>query len=333
MKNSLFYLVILIGIIQYSCSDSNKKPEKKNVVTTGEKLTVNIPDFNADSAYLYVKQQVAFGPRVPGTKAHMRCAEFLMSKLKSFTPDVIMQHGKTYAFNDKVLDVNNIIASFQPEKKGRILLCAHWDSRPFADHDPDEKNHGTPIDGANDGASGVGVLLEIARLLSLTEATTGVDIVLFDVEDYGKPQAMQSNREDTWALGSQYWSKNPHKVNYRARFGILLDMVGAKDPTFTMEGISVYFAPDVLKKVWNTAHKLGYEDYFLFEKTGEILDDHLYVNLNRNIPTIDIIHHDATTESGFFKYWHTLNDNISTIDKTSLKVIGQTVLTVIYQEN
>lgn len=324
--------MIITGAVLNSCGGREQEPDKEKIVIPEQQIPVTVPDFNADSAYLFVEQQVAFGPRVPGTKAHAECAEFLTAKLKAFTPDVIVQKGKVYAFNDKVLDVKNIIASFQPEKQNRILLCAHWDSRPFADHDPDEKNHNTPIDGANDGASGVGVLLEIARLLSQTETKLGIDIILFDVEDYGKPQGLQSRREDTWALGSQYWAKNPHKPNYNARYGILLDMVGAKDATFTQEGISVYFAPDILKKVWNTAHALGYKNYFLFEKAGEIVDDHLYINLSRKIPTIDVIHYDVSTSTGFFKHWHTIKDDISTIDKTTLKVVGHTVLTVIYSE-
>ncbi|MCD4679551.1 MAG: M28 family peptidase [Bacteroidales bacterium] len=332
MKWILFYTLVITGAVLNSCGGREQEPDKEKIVIPEQQIPVTVPNFNADSAYFFVEQQVAFGPRVPGTEAHKKCANFLTTKLKSYTSDVIVQHGKTYAFNNKVLDVINIIASFQPEKENRILLCAHWDSRPFADHDPDEKNHNTPIDGANDGASGVGVLLEIARHLQQSETQLGIDIILFDVEDYGEPQGLQSDRDNTWALGSQYWSKNPHKDNYNARFGILLDMVGAKDATFTMEGTSMYFAPDIVKKVWDIAHKIGYKDYFLFEKTGGITDDHRYINLIRNIPTIDVIHYDASTSSGFFEHWHTIKDDISTIDKTTLKVVGHTVLTVIYSE-
>ncbi len=328
----ILFVMLITGMVLNSCTEGEQKPKKEKVVEFEKRSLVSIPDFDADSAYLFVEQQVAFGPRVPGTKAHKECAEFLSSKLLSYTPNVIVQNGKVYAFNDKVLEVKNIIASFQPEKQNRILLCAHWDSRPFADHDPNEKNHETPIDGANDGASGVGVLLEIARHLMQSETSLGIDIILFDVEDYGKPEGMQSQRDDTWALGSQYWAKNPHKVNYNARYGILLDMVGAQNATFNMEGISMYFAPDIVKKVWNTAQNIGYGNYFLFEETGQITDDHLYINLIRKIPTIDVIHQDASTSTGFFKHWHTVKDDISNIDKATLKVVGQTVLTVIYKE-
>eukprot|EP00825_Cyclidium_porcatum_P021229 TRINITY_DN23737_c0_g1_i2.p3 TRINITY_DN23737_c0_g1~~TRINITY_DN23737_c0_g1_i2.p3 ORF type:complete len:174 (+),score=13.52 TRINITY_DN23737_c0_g1_i2:413-934(+) len=122
----------------------------------------------------------------------------------------------------------NIIASFNPDKKSRILLASHWDSRPYADHDPNKENHKTPIDGANDGASGVGILIEVARQLSIKKPELGVDIVFWDIEDYGEPQGTETGKEDTWCIGTQHWAKNPHKQGYSARFGILLDMVGGK---------------------------------------------------------------------------------------------------------
>lgn len=327
-----FSIVFLSSIVLLSCAGEEKPPKEKKMLFPEETFNVTVPDFNSDSAYSFVEKQLSFGPRVPGTKAHAECAKYLADKLKSYTTQVIVQKGKAYAFNDEVLNIKNIIASFQPDKENRILLCAHWDSRPFADHDPDVKNHNIPIDGANDGASGVGVLIEIARHLKEVPTTPGIDIILFDVEDYGEPQGLQTERDENWALGSQYWARNPHEVNYNARFGILLDMVGAKNATFTMEATSMYFAPDIVKKVWNIAHEIGYQKYFLFERTGGITDDHLYLNAIKNIPTIDIIHYDPNTSTGFFEYWHTLGDNLSVIDKTTLKVVGQTVLTVIYRE-
>ncbi|MCD4745308.1 MAG: M28 family peptidase [Bacteroidales bacterium] len=331
MKHFLNYIFVL-SIILYSCGGSDNTESISSIQT--EEVKVKIPEFNADSAFHYVKMQVDFGPRVPNTKSHTECSEFLYSKLKSFSDTVIIQKFKTRAFDGTVLNGKNIIASFNPETNNRIFLSAHWDSRPFADHDPDEKNHRTPIDGANDGASGVGVLLEIARQLHLSRPTIGVDIILFDTEDYGEPQDSQTQgNEDTWGLGSQYWSKNPHKTNYFAKYGILLDMVGASDARFLMEGWSLYYAPEIVKKVWNIAHKIGYIDYFLFEEGGYITDDHYYVNKIKKIPTIDIIHLDTTSPNGtFFPYWHTVKDNIKIIDKWTLKVVGQTVLTVVLEE-
>lgn len=324
-----FSVLLIFGI--FSCGNTSKNAKQKKEIKTPETVKIVVPDFNQDSAYVFVADQVKFGPRVPGTKANLDCARYLTNTLKRFTPYVQVQKFNARIYNGKVLAGQNIIASFKPETKNRILLCAHWDSRPYADHDPDKSNANTPIDGANDGASGVGVLLEIARQLSKSQPKAGIDIILFDLEDYGEPQGIQSRQEDNWALGSQYWAKNPHKINYNARFGILLDMVGASDALFTQERTSMYFAPDIMRKVWNKAESIGYGDYFSTEETGAILDDHLYVNEILGIPTIDIIHHDPSTKTGFFKHWHTVNDNIDVIDPATLKVVGQTVLAVIFE--
>ncbi len=317
-------LLILFGL--FSCANTSKKTNaesKKSVVA--EKIVV--PEFNADSAYQFIEQQLAFGPRVPESKAHKLCGDYLEQTLKRFTPNVIRQDFITRLANKTIVNGTNFIGSFLPEEKNRILLCAHWDSRPFADRDLDESKQNMPIDGANDGASGVGVLLEIARQLSIHNSKIGVDIVFFDVEDSG-----EYGSNDSWALGSQYWSKNPHQINYRARYGILLDMVGAANPYFTKESTSLQYAPDILQKVWLTAERIGYKNYFVDEKTGGILDDHVYINQNMGIPTIDIIHYTDETSSGFFKHWHTTKDNLNSIDKFSLKVVGQTVITVIFEE-
>ena len=333
MKNNINILIFifLTGLITFSCSENKSKTKSVSSKQKKKAIEIKVPDFNADSAYHFVKKQVEFGPRVPNTPSHQKCAKYLVSKLKSFTPNVEVQNFKARAFNEKILNGKNIIASFKPEAKNRVLLCAHWDSRPFADHDPDKNNHDTPIDGANDGASGVGVLLEIARQLSIDPPPTGIDIIFFDVEDYGEPQDYITDKQDNWALGSQYWSKNPHQAYYTAKYGILLDMVGSYDPTFTLEMTSMYYAPDIMKTVWETAHSIGYRDYFLYEQTGAINDDHLYINEIIKIPTIDIIHYEPNTNSHFFEYWHTVNDNIECIDKETLKIVGQTVLTVIYR--
>ncbi len=333
MKSTYYIIFILIFFIGTGCKD--QKHPSKTVQDPGiKKVSIQIPVFNEDSAYLFVKNQVDFGPRVPNTSAHSRCASYLIEKLKSYTPHVIEQSGKVRTYNALTLNCRNIIASFQPEKQSRVFLAAHWDSRPYADHDPDPSNHKTPIDGANDGASGVGVLLEIARHLSLSEPVVGVDIILFDVEDYGPPQDSQvSEGNDFWGLGSQYWSRNPHVPGYMARYGILLDMVGAENARFPQEAFSKYYAPDILKKVWKKAHQLGYNDYFLYEDGSAINDDHYYVNKIRKIPTIDIIHLDPASANGsFFEYWHTVNDNMSVIDKFTLKIVGQTVMAVVYEE-
>jgi Zn-dependent M28 family amino/carboxypeptidase len=179
----------------------------------------------------------------------------------------------------------------------------------------------------------VGILLEVARQLSLAAPPVGVDIILFDAEDYGPPEDLKRpNSEDFWGQGAQYWAKSPHKPDYSARYGILLDMVGAKNATFLMEGISMDYASDIVKNVWTTAGRIGYSSSFINERGGYITDDHVPINRIRNIPTIDIIHLDRDSETGFYPYWHTTGDTFDKIDKNTLKVVGQTLLTVIYEE-
>jgi hypothetical protein len=326
-------LPCLLAVTVLSCMD-NKQEEKKERKGNASKAAVADPLINADSAYAFVEAQVSFGPRVPNTKSHAACAEYLETMLKRYADSVMVQHFKARAYNGVVLNGKNIIASFDPEKTGRVLLCAHWDSRPYADHDPDPANHESPILGANDGASGVGVLLEIARQLKTQRPRIGIDIILFDAEDYGPPSDNQQHDEtDYWGLGSQYWAKNPHVFNYRARFAILLDMVGVSSPSFLMEGFSMHFAPDKVKKVWNIAHEIGYGEYFPEEPGGYITDDHYYINQYRKIPAINIIHLDNESPNGsFFPHWHTLEDDLQHVDKKSLNIVGNTVLAVVFRE-
>ena len=294
-----------------------------------------VPIFDADSAYSFVERQVAFGPRVPGTATHRKCGNWLVEKLRSYGAEVLTQDVDLKAYNGNVLKARNIIAQFQPEKQERIMLCAHWDTRPWADSDPDKANHYKPIPGANDGGSGVGVLLEIARQLSMTPTATGIDIVLFDAEDYGLHEndvtRYASNRH-SWALGSQYWSYFPHVAGYSPRFGILLDIVGAPNSVFCQEYYSLHYAAGVVRKVWRWAEKAGYSAYFSSEEGGAITDDHLYVNSTAGIPCIDIINYDPESPNGFGPHHHTMKDDMDWIDAGTLKAVGQTVLTVIYNE-
>jgi len=332
IRQTFFCILSVIGIsMVVSCG--GKKNNSDGTDTTKVVSNVNVPVFNADSAYNYTKAQVDFGSRVPNSVAHEKCADYLIAKLKSYTKDIVVQETKVKSFDGKTLKIKNIIASFKPGTNNRIFISSHWDSRPFADQDPDVKNHKTPIPGANDGASGVGIIIEIARLLSINPPPIGVDLVLFDAEDYGQPEnSGYAEMEDSWCLGSQYWAKNPHVKDYYAKYGILLDMVGGEGATFTMEGTSVQYAPDIMKKVWDVAVRAGYSDYFLYSKTGAITDDHLYINEYAKIPTIDIIHRDSSTPSGFYKYWHTLKDDMAGINKNTLNAVGQTLLSVIFQE-
>lgn len=326
-----FFLLLSLLLIISSCKQK-PAPVKNDAEEQNPVQTITPAAFNSDSAYKFVQDQVRFGPRVPNTNAHTKCADYLEATLKRFTPVVVSQTFTAQAYDKTKLNCRNLIASFNVKSATRVLLCAHWDSRPYADNDPDSTKHRTPIDGANDGASGVGVLLEIARQLKITPADIGVDILLLDGEDYGAPQNSGFIGADDWALGSQYWSRYPHTQAYSARYGILLDMVGAENAVFTMEGTSMYYAPDVAQKVWNMANAIGYSDYFSTERTNGITDDHLYINQLRQIPTIDIIQNDPSTQTGFYQHWHTISDNMSGISKTTLMAVGQTVLTTVRNE-
>ncbi len=323
------FLISLVLLSIFSCD--NKQNSKPVAQPAPQVKQVVIPDFNADSAYNYVKKQLDFGPRVPGSAAHKQCAEWFVDFFGDKADTVYVQNFRTRLYDGRGIDGKNIIAAFNPEAKKRILLAAHWDSRPFADHDPDKNNWNTPIDGANDGASGVGVLMEVARILKDNPINVGVDIILFDLEDYGAPYFLNLMTNDDWALGSQYWAKNPHIYNYRAYFGILLDMVGAPNPKFPKEYYSQQFAPALSNDVWRVARELGYDEYFTNELGHPINDDHIYVNAIARIPMIDIIHLENNSESSFYPYWHTVKDNIEQIDPKTLGMVGDVVVNVLYR--
>ncbi|GAB6012804.1 M28 family peptidase [Viscerimonas tarda] len=327
---TIYFIGIVLCLLAFSCGN---KAITDNGQKSGEGYAKVSPDFNADSAYYFVDKQLSFGTRVPNTEGHTACGDYLVSELKRLGAELTEQKADLKAFDGTILKARNIIGSFSPEKKDRILLFAHWDTRPFADHDPNEANHHTPVLGANDAGSGVGVLLEVARIIQQNQPLLGVDIFFTDAEDYGAPSfAGYRGDGNTWCLGSQYWAKNPHIKDYKARFGILLDMVGAPDAVFAKEYFSRRYAGGVVEKVWSTARKLGYGKYFRDKDGGAITDDHLPVNTDRRIPSIDIIHYDENSDSGFGWYWHTLKDDMNTISKETLKAVGQTILEVIYKE-
>jgi len=321
------YSYILFVLIISSCSQK----KDKEIKTKAEKINVIVPKFNADSAYSFIQKQVDFGPRVISSESWRKCSRYLEKKLLSYNANVLVQKTQVTTYDNKKHELNNIIASYLPNLNNRIALFAHWDSRHIADHDTVNKE--APILGANDGGSGVGVLLEIARNLNIQTPSIGVDIILFDAEDYGQPEnSKHPVMNNSWCLGSQYWSKNPHKKEYFAKYGILLDMVGAQGATFRHEGISNFYAQNILEKVWSKAHEIGYSNYFVYQKSAEIMDDHYYVNSIAGIPTIDIIEFDPFTKTNFNKHWHTHKDNMDNISKETLKAVGETVINVLYSE-
>lgn len=338
MKKIRLFLVFFLAaplIILSSCPRAGVPEDAlRNQANEQDAKTLEVPVFNADSAFAYVERQVAFGPRVPNTPTHLRAASWLASTLGKFADTVIVQHARVRASNGDILAIQNIIGSFDVDNPRRVLLVAHWDTRPWADHDPDHANHWKPFDGANDGGSGTAVLLEIARQINLSgqRPAVGVDIILFDAEDYGEHESVSGRVEDSWGLGSQYWARNPHRMNYRALYGINVCMVGAHGARFLHERFSAMYAMNVIRKVWNTAHRLGFQEFFPNEEGGFIINDHFYVNRILNIPTINIIHQRQGSQHVFFPEWHTMEDDMDVIDRATLKAVGQTLLTVIYEE-
>ncbi len=329
----LILLILLLSntmLLTVSCNSC----QSNKYVTVSEPYVQQSPVFNADSAYSYVETQVAFGPRVPGTATHVACGDWLVAKLSEYGATVFEQKAEVTHYNGMNLPLRNIIGCFFPEKEKRVLLFAHWDSRPFADEETDPLKQNQPIAGADDGASGVGVLLEIARHLQAQPTEVGVDIIFFDLEDWGQPSYSEEwVQGEWWCVGSRYWSEQPHVEKYRATYGILLDMVGASGATFIKEGYSLQYASSVVEKVWGVAAKLGYRNYFLPKKGGYITDDHLLVNQHHRAPSINIINLKDDTRTGFGVHWHTQSDDMRNIDRASLKAAGQTVMEVIYTES
>ncbi|MEN0003889.1 MAG: M28 family peptidase [Bacteroidota bacterium] len=298
-----------------------------------------VPKFDRDSAYQFVAKQVAFGPRVPNSEAHQACKVWLVDQFKRFGATVIEQDFKAEAYTGELLNGTNIIAQYNPAVRKRILLAAHWDSRHIADSPLSTEQRDQPILGADDGGSGVGVLLEIARQLQENPIDMGVDLILFDLEDYGESKEQYANQEEqlasvtTWALGSQHWAQNLHVSGYRPKYGILLDMVGAEGARFPKEEWSMRFAPSVVNKVWTLAGNMGYGSYFADVKSGGVTDDHYFVNTLAKIPMIDIINLPPNSDNkGFGSHWHTQNDNLEVINARTLRAVGQVVLAVIYRE-
>lgn len=314
---------IIIGAISFmffACGEAES--DRLNFEEKGRK----VPAFSADSAYEYLETQVSFGPRNPNSEGHKRTEDYLFNKLKAYAGNrsVFAQQFSHVGYEGDTLALTNIIAAFNTQSTDRIMLCAHWDTRPRAEED--SLNPEKPILGADDGASGVAVLLELARLMSENLPEVGVDIVLFDGEDYGKQGSL-----DQYFLGSRYWANNPPVKNYRPRFGILLDMVGGVNARFPKEKYSLQFAPALVNEIWSIADEKNYEEYFLNEQGSFINDDHVVINRILNIPTIDIIRHNPDTEDvTFAPYWHTQNDDMDIISKETLQAVGDVLAELIY---
>ncbi len=321
---------VIIGLSLALCACGGEKRQTKSEVAAYQSPA---PEFPAVRANRDVAAQCAFGGRTMNSEAHKACGDYLVEKFKSYGLTVTEQTADSKLYNGTPIRMRNIIASYNPKNTQRVMICAHWDTRPWADQDADEKNHRTAIDGANDGASGVGVMMEIARQLQQKAPNVGVDLICFDAEDSGVASFddYAGDSDPTWCLGSRHWAQQSRYQGYRARFGILLDMVGGVNTVFRKEGFSMHYAPQIVDKVWAAAYRIGMNDFFKNEEGGYITDDHRPINELARIPCIDIIGSD-TNNGGFATTWHTMNDNMQHISRDALKAAGQTVLEVIYNE-
>jgi len=328
MKRLFPSMIFAVAVAFGACSSGSRT----SVAASTAADTAAVPAFNADSAFAMVKAQTDFGPRVPGTKASGECGQWLQQRLRQLgAENVKVQKATVTAYDGTRLPINNITAQINPSVIKRILILAHWDSRPWADNDPDPENRGLPIDGANDGASGVGVILELVRIMAQQPPEVGVDILFVDGEDYGPHSSGSADSEDAWALGTQYWVSNPTLTVSDIRYAVLLDMVGGRDACFHREYFSDYYARDVNDKIWRSAARAGESSRFINSVGGAITDDHIYLN-RAGVPAVDIIESRNPETGSFNPTWHTLADNLSNIDPATLGAVGNTILNLIYSE-
>ncbi len=304
---------------------SSCEAEEKGLIF--EEKGRSVPSFSADSAYSFTQAQVQIGPRYPNSEGQKAVQDYLKRKLKTYAGAqmVFSQDFTAEGYNGEELRLSNIIASFNPTAADRIMLAAHYDTRPRAEEDPE--NPENPILGADDGGSGTGVILELARLFSIETPPVGVDVILFDGEDYG-----ESGDLDNYFLGSRYWAENPPVPGYKPRFGILLDMVGGEGAVFPKEQYSMTYAPNLVDEIWSIAAEKGYDDFFLDEDGAGVVDDHVIINRVSRIPFIDIIYHRRNDQDGadFAPYWHTMDDNMDIISRKTLNAVGEVLAELIY---
>lgn len=325
MKTLKLLLITALLLSLTSCKSSNDKKKLDKVITWELTEQSNIPVFDENLAFEYILKQISYGPRNPNSIGHKETKVFLYNELKKYTDTVYYQNFNYPGYDGEILNCSNIIASINPEHKIRILLCAHWDTRPRSDEDKNPANQNKPILGANDGASGVAVLLAFAKILSENKLDFGIDIIFFDAEDYGKENDLMN-----YSLGAKYFVQNkPEYIN--PQFGILLDLVGDKEAVFKREQYSYQFAPEVVDLVWNLAFKLNLKT-FSNEFSVPVYDDHVPLG-EMGIKIINIIDADligADSPNPRRNYWHTQNDTIVNIGKETLKEVGTLLTNLIY---
>lgn len=304
---------------------------KRSLVVLGTGLPVTIialigvgeflqPSFDGQEALQLVKHQIEFGPRVPGSESHTQTLEWMESLLKPLASVVQRQPFTAHnPWTQESVEAVNLIASFYPEKSRRIMLCAHWDSRPVADAETPEIHE--PIDGAVDGASGTAVLLQLAVILAEHEPAYGIDLVFFDAEDLG---VSGTSGMPHFFQGSRYFASIATASSYKPWFAILVDLIGDRDAEFYREELSLQYAPDIVEKVWKLASTLGIEQ-FKQRDTRFVYDDHWILNKDAGIPAINI-----TEGIRDYPYWHTLEDTFDKVGASSLEAVGKVLVALIY---
>lgn len=302
--------LVLFGAALSACSaGSDAKPVA---------VATRASEFNADSAMSYVRQQLAFGPRVPGSPGWQKTGDWIVGRLRA-TADVVTEQKWTHTLATRQpLPMRNILARFKPDAAQRVLYVTHWDTRPTADSDPNPANHDKPIPGANDGASGVALLLAVADALKKVPPAVGVDLLFVDGEDYGTfgPPDVDV------LIGSTYFAAHLPSLGYKPEFGVLWDMIGDADLNIPQEMYSVQRQPSVVQRVWSTAKDLGYANYFLANvRSYPITDDHTPL-LQAGLPVIDVIDIDYDAH-------HTMGDTIDRISRHSLQVVGDVAMALL----
>ena len=292
--------------------------------------------FNGDSALAYVKPQLAFGPRVPGTAAHEKEAAWIIAQMRKRTDSIIVQRWTQTTANGTKLQLENIIARFNPSATQRVLYLTHWDTRPVADQDPNLGARASSFPGANDGASGVGMFIALGDVFKKTPPSVGVDLLFDDGEDWGGFDPDSSGNYPDALFGAQYFANHLPSPDYKPLYGVLFDMIGDKDLQIYEEGNSVQNAPEVVSKVWQTAADLGYSKYFINQVGMNVTDDHIPLQQKglRVIDVLDIQY--GPLRPGFGpdslpipNYHHTTQDTFDKLSAHSLQVVGDVAVTLV----
>jgi hypothetical protein len=275
-------------------------------------------EFSGPTAFAYIQTQVGYGPRIPGTEAHQRERQWLDSLLRSRADTLVTQEWKHVTAKGDTLPLTNFLARFNPKAEKRILYLAHWDSRPTSDS-PLSRDSTKPVLGANDGGSGVALLLGVADVLKRAPPAIGVDLLFVDGEDYGD---FTKSPNDV-LIGSRYYGA--HQVGRKPLYAVLFDLIADKDLQIYQEGNSLIGAPEVVELVWDTAKDLGYGGYFISSPRHTLIDDHLELQ-KAGIRAIDVVDFD-------YPAWHTVYDTIDKVSAASLQIVGDVAVALIRRES